>query len=316
VLAADGRATLASLLAAALGRARGEPASQARARQLVMAGVVRVDGRRARRPGWQPPAGACVEAVFDEARLRAIGPRRDRHVRLGPKAILYEDAALIAVDKPPGLPSHATADPARPHLVGLVGSLLARRGGTPPVLGIHQRLDRDTSGVLLLVKDPAAHAGVAAAFAAGAVEKTYWALTARPRRALPRRWRASSAIGRPGDEKPAATELRVLETFPGGLLVEARPRTGRKHQVRIHLARAGAPILGDADYGARATAPGAARVMLHALRLELPHPLTGRPLVIESPLPADFKAALTALRAGAGARSTAPRRSRGPRGRG
>jgi hypothetical protein len=98
--------------------------------------------------------------------------------------------------------------------------------------------------------------------------------------------------------------------------VEARPRTGRKHQVRIHLARAGAPILGDADYGARATAPGAARVMLHALRLELPHPLTGRPLVIESPLPADFKAALTALRAGAGARSTAPRRSRGPRGRG
>jgi 23S rRNA-/tRNA-specific pseudouridylate synthase len=310
-LTADGRESLVSLLADGLGAALGTPASRAQARQLVMAGAVRVNGRPARRPGWRPAAGARVEAEVDRARLRPVGPRGDRRASLGPERILYEDAALLAVDKPPGLPTHATADPARPHLVGLVSALLAERGGPAPVLAVHQRLDRDTSGVMLLVKDPAANAGIAAAFAAGRVAKTYLALTLRPRALPPVEWRSSGEVGPPGRKQAAATDFRVREVLPQALLVEASPRTGRRHQVRIHLADAGMPVLGDREHGGPAAAARAPRSMLHALRLALPHPLTARPLVIESPLPDDFNARLAALRAGARPRGRERRRSRG-----
>ncbi len=98
--------------------------------------------------------------------------------------------------------------------------------------------------------------------------------------------------------KPAETEIVVRETMPGALLVEARPLTGRKHQVRAHLAHAGLPVLGDPVYGPPGSA--APRLMLHAGRLRLPHPLTGERLTLESPLPPDFAALLRKLRSGAG----------------
>ena len=202
--------------------------------------------------------------------------------------VLYEDDALIAVDKPPGLPTVATADPARPHLVGLVERLLASRAGAAGksrALGVHQRLDRDTSGVVLFVKDPAANAGLGAQFAAHAVEKTYLALGARPPRLPAGPWRVED-----GPERPlsAVTDFRIVEAWPDAVLVEARPRTGRKHQIRIHLSRSGLPILGDAAYGGdRRDAP---RVMLHAARLQLRHPLSGERLDVTSALPADFQA--------------------------
>ena len=172
---------------------------------------------------------------------------------------------------------------------------------------MHQRLDRDTSGVVLFATDPRANEGLARAFAGREVEKTYVALTARPadrcpdedsasrRRSRPRgRARARRvAVGGEG-AKPAETEVVVREVLADALLVEARPLTGRKHQVRAHLAHAGMPILGDPVYGdAGGRAP---RLMLHARRLALPHPLTGEPLAIESPLPADFEAVLARLR--------------------
>lgn len=209
--------------------------------------------------------------------------------------ILHEDGALIAVDKPPGLPTVATADPARPHLVGLVERLLAARAGEAgprQALGVHQRLDRDTSGVVLFVKDPAANADLGAQFAGHRVEKTYLALTARPPRLPAVPWRVDD--GANGEAKPAVTDFVVVEAWPEGVLVEARPRTGRKHQIRIHLSRAGMPILGDAAYGGdRRDAP---RVMLHAARLQLRHPLTGARLTVSSALPADFQAAIARLR--------------------
>jgi 23S rRNA pseudouridine1911/1915/1917 synthase len=315
-VAADGRTSLVALLAEALTATHGAPGARARARQLVMAGVVRVDGRMVRRPGWRPGAGARIEAMVDAAQLRPVGPRHDRALLLGPASILYEDAALIAVDKPAGIPTHATADPARPHLVGLVSALLARRGGGGPSLGVHQRLDRETSGVLLLVKDGRANAGLGAAFARGAVRKLYLALTARPRRLPPGRWVDSSPIGQPGEAQAAETEFRLREVLPGALLVEARPRTGRKHQIRIHLQRSGLPVLGEREHAAAGSraGPRAPRLMLHALRLELPHPLTGKPLSIESPLPPDFSALLGALGA-SGARAARGAGRRGPRGR-
>jgi 23S rRNA pseudouridine1911/1915/1917 synthase len=239
--------------------------------------------------------------------------RRDRAlISFDASRILYEDDALLAVDKPPGLPTVATADPARAHLVGLVeGVLLSRAGGEgPPRLGVHQRLDRDTSGVVLFVKDPAANPGLAAQFAAHTIEKTYLALTARPARMRARAWRVDEPMERPG-AKPvsAVTDFKIVEAWPGGVLVEARPRTGRKHQVRIHLSRAGLPILGDAAHGGDPRA--APRVMLHAARLRLRHPLTGAELSVASPMPADFRALLERLR-----RSARPSARRGRRRRG
>jgi 23S rRNA-/tRNA-specific pseudouridylate synthase len=107
-------------------------------------------------------------------------------------------------------------------------------------------------------------------------------------------------VGTPG-ASPAETEVLVLETLPGALLVEARPLTGRKHQVRAHLAHAGLPILGDAVYGPHGGA--APRLMLHARRLELAHPLSGERLCLVSPLPGDFVETLRVLRSGSTGRA-------------
>jgi RluA family pseudouridine synthase len=258
-------------------------------RRLIMAGALRLHGRPLRAPGRVVAAGAVLEMTVRPELVRRTAP-------VGPVGILYEDAALIAVDKPPGLPTVATADPSREHLVGRVERLLvARGGGTSRPLGVHQRLDRDTSGVVLFVKDPAANAALAAQFAARGITKTYLALTVRPARLPPPAFRIDEPVesaDATGGGRAAVTDVRIVEKLPGGLLVEARPRTGRKHQVRIHLAGAGLAILGDHVYGR----DGADRLMLHAARLELTHPLTGAALSIESPLPADFVAALERLR--------------------
>jgi 23S rRNA pseudouridine1911/1915/1917 synthase len=256
-----------------------------------MAGAIRAGGRPLRAPGRVLEAGTHLTLEL-RPELVHRGPAV---VSLDETRILYEDDALIAVDKPPGLPTVATADPARPHLVGLVERLLAtraREAGTPPALGVHQRLDRDTSGVVLFVKDPAANADLGAQFAAHRVEKTYLALAARPPRLPAGPWRTED--GAEAETRAAVTDFEVVEAWPHGVLVEARPRTGRKHQIRRHLSAAGMPILGDAAYGGdRRDAP---RVMLHAARLQLRHPLTGARLTVSSALPPDFQAQAARLR--------------------
>jgi RluA family pseudouridine synthase len=267
---------------------------------------VRVDGEVLKAAGRPVRAGQRVEAVVRPELLLSRTERIDRPFRLTESAILFRDEVLLAVDKPPGLPTHATADAARPSLVGHVLRHL-RAAGAVGYVAVHQRLDRDTSGVVLFATDARANLGLARAFEGRAVEKTYVALTARPAALPPRRFRVTAplsaatgggnrrvAVGGAG-AKPAETEIVVRAAMAGALLVEVLPLTGRKHQVRAHLAHAGMPILGDPVYGdAGGRAP---RLMLHARRLALPHPLTGEPLVISSPLPADFEAVLARLRA-------------------
>jgi 23S rRNA pseudouridine1911/1915/1917 synthase len=304
---------LASWLPAALGA----PLSRASLRRLVMAGAVSVNGRVLRRPGRPLRAGLRIEARVSVDRLQRGPADGDRSFVVSDADVLYRDDVLIAVDKPPGLPTVPTADPRRPSLVGAVKAFIAAErpdpGLTEPYLAVHQRLDRDTSGVVLFATDPAANPGLAAAFAGRAVEKTYQALTESPRERLPRRFTVDEPVG--ADGATAETELTVLKVLPRGLLVEARPRTGRKHQIRIHLAEAGAPILGDDRYAARGPS-SVPRLMLHACRLALAHPLTGAPIVIESPLPADFRRALAGLAeppARVAPESARPRPARGRR---
>jgi tRNA pseudouridine32 synthase/23S rRNA pseudouridine746 synthase len=228
----------------------------------------------------------------------------------GGLAVLHEDAHLVAVDKPAGrLVIPGRGAPERT----LREEAEARYGR----LWVVHRLDRGTSGVLVLARTAEAHRTLNLAFDRQEVSKRYVALVrgapqAEMRVEVPiapaRRGRMRPA--RPGDErgKAAATYFRLLETFPAraGLpvlsLVEAWPETGRTHQIRVHLAHAGFPLAVDPDYGD----PGPlldgegravlGRTPLHAARLELAHPATGRPLVVVAPLPADLERAIDAAR--------------------
>jgi RluA family pseudouridine synthase len=312
--AADRGRRLDEAVAAMLSEALGRVFPRSAVRRLVMSGNVRRNGQPLRRPAFELAPGDFLEAAMIEERPTP-GPALRPHPCL---AVLFEDEALIVVDKPAGLPTHATADPARPHLVGLVLERLAGVAGAAPYLGVHQRLDSDTSGVVLFTKDRAANAGLAPQFAGRHVAKVYHALTARPRELSPQTFRISTRLDRRGRRttvvseggQAAETDVRVVEALPSALLLEVRPLTGRRHQIRAHLAEAGMPILGDPIYGSDASARRAPRTMLHAFRLSLGHPTTGARLTIESPHPQDFARLLEALRR-APNRGAAPHRGGG-----
>jgi RluA family pseudouridine synthase len=240
-----------------------------------------------------------------------------------PERVLFEDEWLIVVDKPAGLPTQPTIDQRRASVFSCLQAFLQQRDGAAGYLGLHHRLDRDTSGVLLLTKAAQANAGVAALFSGKTIQKTYVAL-AGSGLAGPEAWEVKNYLGEVGrvgkaskfgavrsGGDPAQTSFCVLERWPGVCLIEARPHTGRTHQIRVHLAEGGYPIFGDALYGGAGVLPAGAagglvpapRVMLHAAALEFRHPMTEAALAIRSPLPADFEACLQALRSGS-ARAT------------
>lgn len=228
--------------------------------------------------------------------------------------ILFEDDWLLVVDKPAGLPTDPTVDKTRPSVSAGVREFLKQRDGTESYLGTQHRLDRDTSGVLLFSRDPKANRSLSSLFATRAVRKTYLALTTAGT-PCPDAWDVENYLGvvgqvgrcarqgavRSGGD-PAHTSFRVLERLRNALLVEARPHTGRTHQIRAHLAECGHPIYGDTLYGGPTRwgpAPDGqdvTRVLLHAASLEFTHPATGAELNIRSPLPPDFTARLATLR--------------------
>lgn len=215
--------------------------------------------------------------------------------------ISYEDDDLIAIDKPPSISTHA-ADPSRPDdAVSRLSAFIAERDRKEPesvYLGIHQRLDRDTSGVLVFTKQRRANASMAAQFEGRRVIKRYlaavegWPNREREgtlRHTLVRERGGKMRVARSPREKGlrAVTHYRVLERHGRTALLELRPETGRTHQLRVQIAAMGAAILGDRAYG---EAP-AERLMLHAVSLSFEHPVTGRKLVIEAPPPPELLAA-------------------------
>ncbi len=265
-------------------------------RRAIVGGGVRVDGRVEHRAGRPLRTGQRVAAVVrvDEWREESSAVEGVASLR-----VLHEDAWIVAFDKPAGLPTVPTADARRASLVRVAERWLAERDGAAEVrLGVHQRLDATTSGVVAFTKSREADRPFARALAEGTVEKTYVAVVRRPAGGrLPSRLEGS-VDGGDASPRPAITDVRIVEALGGVLVVEARPRTGRKHQIRIHLARAGAPLLGDVRYGGPAQVGGVAvpRVMLHARRLVLAHPVTGAPLAIEAALPPDVTGLLARLR--------------------
>ena len=213
-----------------------------------------------------------------------------------PSRILYEDDDLVAVDKPPFASTHAPDAERRDDMVTRLTRMYEERDGVPAervYLGIHQRLDRDTSGVLVFARRREANAGLALAFEGRLAKKTYvagvvgWPVTAREgtlrhRLAPGDGGRMRVVTGRLGQE--AVTRFRVLRRVGERALLELRPETGRTHQIRVQIAASGARLGGDRLYDG-APAP---RLLLHAAALELPHPGTRRPMRLAAPVPPEL----------------------------
>jgi 23S rRNA pseudouridine1911/1915/1917 synthase len=223
-----------------------------------------------------------------------------------PLKILYQDEDVVAVDKAAGMVVHAGAGHPRGTLVNALlhhfGTLSGVSGELRP--GIVHRLDRETSGVILVARTDRAHQSLAAQFQARQVEKVYLALAHG--RLQPPQGRITSPIARDpvrrtrmttklASGRTALTEYKTLESFDGFSYLEVRIGTGRTHQIRVHLASLRHPILGDRLYGAPASPLG--RFFLHAHRLAFDSPSTGRRISIESPLAPDLAALLARMEA-------------------
>jgi RluA family pseudouridine synthase len=210
--------------------------------------------------------------------------------------LIYEDDDLIVVDKPSGILSQATLDAKRPHMAREIENYLSEKHPVTEVyVGQHHRLDLETSGVMVFTKSKRANQGLAEQFRNHTAQKTYLAIVSP--RVSQVEWIVRNYLAATKDQKTRMQSVRsggdVAETFfralnsdsPRASIVEARPRTGRRHQIRVHLAEHGHPIFGDADYGSNEKAP---RVMLHAKSLSIVHPITQKKLLLNSPLPEDF----------------------------
>jgi 23S rRNA pseudouridine1911/1915/1917 synthase len=215
-----------------------------------------------------------------------------------PFTIAYEDEHLIVVDKGPGVVVH----PARGHREDTLAQLLAPllAGGEPERAGIVHRLDRDTSGLLVVSRSEEAHRRLQAALAARLIEREYLALVeGRPpartgtiEAPIGRdpRVRTRMAVGGSG-AREARTHFTLERALPDTSLLRLRLETGRTHQIRVHLQAIGHPLCGDPEYGTPGRL-GLERQFLHATRLAFEHPITGQPIEVDSPLPADLQAAL------------------------
>ncbi|MBL8623321.1 MAG: RluA family pseudouridine synthase [Myxococcales bacterium] len=286
--------------------------TRAQAQRLIDDGDVTVDGAVPAKAGVRLKGGARVQVTVRAAVAVALVPEAMA------LAILHEDAHLIVIDKPAGLVVH----PAPGHATGtLVHGLLAHVqdfGGIGGELrpGIVHRLDRDTTGVMVVAKDEATLTALAAAWQdKRAVEREYVAVcgpapppklgdvgtirTLYGRHPVDRK-RFSSKVA---TGKPAVTHWRVVERLPlATALVRLRLETGRTHQIRVHMSDAGWPLVGDAVYGRRydgalaAAAVTLGRQALHAARLAFVHPVTGARLEFETPPPPDFQTLLQTLR--------------------
>ncbi len=277
--------------------------SRSRLQAWIKSGDLTVDGAR---------ADASARALGGEAVAFAAPPAADMAAPPAQRMaldVVHEDADLIVLDKPPGVIVHPGAgNPDRTLMNGLLAHAPGLR--RVPRAGIVHRLDKDTSGLMVVAKNVSAQANLAAQLAARTVKRTYLALVhGEP----PASGVVDAPIGRDARSrtrmavthrgKEARTAFRVRERFAGAFgkasLVECRLETGRTHQIRVHLQHLGHPVVGDPVYR-RGARPGLAvpRQALHATALELVHPRTGRTRAWTSPLPADRKKLLAALRRG------------------
>ena len=289
-------------------RARFPGVSRGAIQRLIEEGHIRVNGRPVK-PTHAPRAGEEVEVHWPEPRAAEAQPEPL------PLDVLFEDDALLVLNKPAGLVVHPSAGHEEHTLVNALlhhcaGQLSGIGGVMRP--GIVHRLDKETSGCIVVAKNDDTHVALSAQFAGRTVRKIYHAILCGEmqhdqgeiRAAIARHpsHRKRMAVSE-GAGREARTSYRVLEPLRGATLVEATLHTGRTHQIRVHFQHLGFPLFGDAVYGQRQNRRfeelfgfAAPRVMLHASQLGFVHPRTGKRVGFEAPRPPDFEDALKALR--------------------
>ncbi|MFM5950907.1 MAG: RluA family pseudouridine synthase [Novosphingobium sp.] len=303
---ADGGLRLDKALAEASGLSR------ERVKALMGEGRVLLDGKIAAQASLKPGTGTTFEIRVPET-VAAEAQAQDI-----PLSVVYEDEHLIVIDKPAGLVVHPAAGNLDGTLVNALlhhcqGQLSGIGGVARP--GIVHRIDKETSGLLVVAKTDKAHEGLAAQFADHSIERAYLAVVAGM--PVPPSGTVRGQIGRSDHDrkkmavlhelnkrgKHAVTHYKTIETFAGAALVECRLETGRTHQVRVHMSSIGHPLLGDPVYGrippklrSMLNQLHFARQALHAAVLGFNHPVTGAALRFESKLPADMAGLLVELR--------------------
>ena len=291
VAEADAGARLDRALAA-----REEIGSRGLAERLVRGGLVTVDGARPAK-SHRLEAGSLIEVELpDEPKALVPEPVSVR--------IAYEDDDVLVVDKPPGITVHPGASVTRGTLAGQLLTLGATGGDDLERPGIVHRLDRDTSGLLVVARSETAFQRLQDAIRRREVERRYLALVRGTPRS--RTGRIDAPIGRDrrdptrrsldtDEPRGAVTHFEVLELLPEHALLDVRLETGRTHQIRVHLQAIDLPVAGDRLYGVEGDL-GLDRQFLHAHRLRFRHPITGVELDLASPLPADLAEALERAR--------------------
>lgn len=295
---------------------RHAPATHTRAeiQRLITAGAVHIPGKQVVKPSTIVRAGHDIvlpstfgtrEPVPDSTRT----PRAES--RMPVLRILHEDPEFIVLDKPAGVPVHAGVkrEPSLADALHARYPALRDVGADPTRAGIVHRLDKDTSGVLLVARTPEMYAYLQRQFQTRRVRKEYRALvhgvvpedagTIKLSITRSKRNPLRRTIARPGEGKEAETSFRVLERYLEHTLLAVFPKTGRMHQIRVHLAHLGFPVSGDPLYGRKSrhrTPPGLARQFLHAAKLSVALP-TGKTRTFESALPTELALVLETLRA-------------------
>ena len=270
--------------------------SRTRAQKLIDDGHITVNGKL-RSASYRTNTGDLLQIEIPPATPSHLAPE-DIDVN-----ILYEDEDVIVVDKPAGLTVHPSPTQQSHTLINAILPHLARSTGDFERPGIVHRLDKDTSGVMVIARNPVAHEKLADQFKRHSVKKVYIALVKG--RLTPEQGIIEAPVGRDtGDRKKMAitgesrgkkalTRYRVVRYLDSFSLLEVMPQTGRTHQIRVHLAAIGFPVVGDATYGVKS--PLLSRQFLHAHKLGFQHPTTGKYMEFVSPLPLDLAQALEAV---------------------
>jgi 23S rRNA pseudouridine1911/1915/1917 synthase len=276
-------------------------------------GVPRADVQRAIAQGLIAVDGTVRPKSFRLAGGESISGEIPARGRLEPEPggipVLHQDDWLVVISKPSGMPTHPTASFRAGTLVNrLLGmGISLSRVGEEDRPGIVHRLDAGTSGIMIVAKDDRAHRALSDMFRRHLIDRRYLALVRG--RVDHEGFTVEAPLGRdrarikvrPVTGKEAATVVRVKERLGSRTLVEAMPRTGRTHQIRVHLAAIGHPVLGDRRYGGAgpdATDLGLTRPFLHSWRISFDHPITGARIELEDPLPSDLERALDRARSG------------------
>lgn len=243
----------------------------------------------------------CSKTIKKGVSISIWLPQVKAKLTLTEKDVVYQDDDLIILNKPSGFPTQATLDPRKEHLFAATIAFLSRNLDRKlAYVGLHHRLDQETSGLVIMTKRKSANKGVTELFRQRSIKKTYLAVVDK-KEGLEEKWSIKNHLAKKPQKhhrfffasvnssgQLAETHFEKLKSQREKQLLLARPITGRTHQIRVHLSEMGLPIWGDRVYGHQKTEDKASRLLLHCQKLEFNHPQTGQKMAISAPIPKEF----------------------------